>query len=243
MRGPWVRTEKANIVLFTRPVDFSATASPDSMVIANILLEQENIIVYINRYLRTDYNSKFEIYLYNFDEAKEKIGTNGGGSCDSKRKWIFFTYYRQPVFNTYRNEYEYLGVHETVHLIAGTELGYSKTRFFGEGYSNAIDGNYGAIWVGDTLVRYRNDSTLQKLKKLGKLSTPGELLHRSEMPPDLYYPQIGCLMKWLFDEYGVENMNRLYTAKEKQIEKKFFEVTGESFADMERKYLAHLHYN
>ena len=72
------------------------------MTIEKILLEQEKVIVYINDNLKTNYNAKFEIYLYNYDEAIEKIGTNGGGSCDPKLKRIFFTYYKSPCFNTYR---------------------------------------------------------------------------------------------------------------------------------------------
>ena len=47
-------------------------------------------------------------------------------------------------------------------------------------------------------------------------------------------------MKWIFKEYGIENINKLYTFNERQIEKEFIKVTGESFAIMERKYMTHL---
>lgn len=242
IRGPWIKTERSNIILYTRPANHSKTASPDSVTINNILLEQEKVVDYINKYLGTNFHSKFEIYLFNFDEAREKIGTNGGGSYDSKRKRIYFTFTEKPCYNTYRDEYEYVGVHESVHLISGSELGYAKTRFFGEGYSNAIDGNYGVILIDNKLTRYRIDSTLVRIKKSGKVNTPEELLYNDNIPANLYYPQIGCLMKWLFAEYGVDKMNKLYVVKKKYMEKEFLKVTGQSFKSMEKKYLNFLQY-
>ncbi|HPT32711.1 MAG TPA: hypothetical protein PLW67_12765, partial [Prolixibacteraceae bacterium] len=69
------------------------------------------------------------------------------------------------------------------------------------------------------------------------LLTPSELLYNDSIPPRAFYPQIGCLVSWLFDTYGVEKINRLYPVKRKNIEAQFLEVTGESFVEMERKYM------
>lgn len=154
-----------------------------------------------------------------------------------------FTYFEKPCFNTYRNEFEYVGTHEAVHLIAGIEFGLAKTKFFGEGYANAIDGNYGSVIIHDTIFRMRIDSILKFNNNKMKFYTPSELLHDNKISPNIYYPQIGCFMTWLFKEYGIEKINKLYTFNEKQIENDFMKITGESFVNMEEKYLTYLQNN
>jgi len=238
--GPWIRTESENIIVYSRPADFSKTNSPDSIDIQRILIEQNQIINLINRKLKTNFHGIVEIYLFNYDEAKEKIGTNGGGFCSSKKSRIYFTYYDNPIYNTIRNEKEYIGVHEMVHLIANKELGKHKTAFFGEGYANAIDGNYGAIKNGDSLTRRRIDSTMNKIVSTGKMLTPTELLLNNKISARSFYPQIGYLFNWLFAEYGIERINEMYTQSTRQIEKNFEKITGDSYQEMERKYLSHI---
>jgi len=178
-----------------------------------------------------------EIFLYNYDEAKEKIGTNGGGFAAMNGRQLFFTWYGKSIFNTVRNREEYVGVHEMVHVITLNKLGPITTRFFGEGYSNALDGNYGSILENNRMIRLRNDSTLAKIKAKSRLLKPSELLYNDSIPERAYYPQIGCLVSWLFDTYGVGKINQLYAVKRKKIEEKFLQVTGDSFAEMERKYM------
>lgn len=240
LSGLWNRVESENVTVYSRPADYSKTNSPDSTDLQRILMEQNQIIDLINRRLKTDFNGMVEIYLFNYDEAKEKIGTNGGGFCSTKKSRIYFTYYDDPIYNTIRKEREYMGVHEMVHLIANKELGDHKTAFFAEGYANAIDGNYGAINNGDSLTRRRIDSTMNSIVANGKMSTPAELLHNTDIPAQMFYPQIGCLFNWLFAEYGIDRINEMYTFSTKQIEKNFEKITGDSFEEMERKYLLHI---
>ena len=237
LKGPWITTKGKRIILHTRPLNYTKTKSPDSLIIQRIIQEQEQTIDFVNERIKTDFNSKVEIFLYNFDEATEKIGTNGGGFASMNGRQIFFTYYGNPIFNTVRNTYEYVGVHEMVHLITLNEIGNIRTRFFGEGYANALDGNYGSKLSENKLIRLRNDSTLVKIKAEGKLLKPSELLYKDSIPEREYYPQIGCLINWLFNTYGVENINKLYSQKREKIEDKFYKVTGVKFVDMERKYL------
>lgn len=238
--GPWVTTRGKQVTLHTRPLNHSKTPSPDSLVIKQIITEQEEVIDYVNQKLMTNFNGPVEIFLYNYDEAKEKIGTNGGGFAAMNGRQLFFTFYDKPILNTVRNREEYVGVHEMVHIITLNKLGNITTRFFGEGYSNALDGNYGARIVNNRMVRQRNDSTVARIKAKGLLLKPSVLLHNDSIPERAYYPQIGCLVNWLFDTYGVEKINRLYPVKRKNIEEKFLEVTGESFAEMERRYMEYL---
>jgi hypothetical protein len=124
-----------------------------------------------------------------------------------------------------------------VHIVTLNKLGHITTRFLGEGYSNALDGNYGSRQENNRMIRFRNDSALVKIKAKGQLLKPSALLYNDSIPERAYYPQIGCLVSWLFDTYGVEKINELYTIKRKQMEKKFLLITGESFTGMEQKYM------
>ena len=102
IKGPWIKTKRDRIVLFTRPVDYGNGISPDSKAIKSILQEQEDVIDLINERLKVNFKSTVKIYLYNKGEAKEKIGTNGGGFASQSRlnRCIYFTYHPEPIFNT-----------------------------------------------------------------------------------------------------------------------------------------------
>lgn len=240
--GPWIITKGEKIVLYSRPLGYSKAESPDSIAIQTIIQEQKYVIDYINKRLNTNFDSKVKIYLFNQDEAKEKIGTNSGGfaSLNKFKRHIYFTFHSKPYLNTVLNKYDYMGVHEMVHIITINQLGNLRTRFFGEGYSNAIDGNYGCENVNGILTRRRNDSTLIKIKENGKLLKPSDLLYNDSVPESLFYPQIGCLINWMFEKYGVDKINLLYDLKRDKIEAEFKKVTGVSFAYMENEYMEYL---
>jgi hypothetical protein len=209
------------------------------VTIQTIIQEQEEAIKYINQRLNVNFDSKVRIYLYNKDEAKEKIGTNGGGYANLSKitKHIYFTFHPEPMFNPVLNKYDYVGVHEMVHIITINKLGKFTTRFFGEGYANAVDGNYGIVEIDGIWNRRRNDSTMVKILDKGMLLKPSDLLYKDSLPEHLYYPQIGYLINWMFDTYGVDKINQLYDIKRDKIEEEFLEVTGIHFKDMEQSYL------
>jgi hypothetical protein len=245
LKGPWIRTDGKRIILYTRPLNYSKTESPDSISIRKIIQEQEHAIDYINDRLKTDFQSKVEIFLYNLDEAKEKIGTNGGGfaNLNKSKRQIYFTYRSEPMFNTIKNTLEYVGVHEMVHVITINKLGSLNTSFFGEGYSNALDGNCGSQMQGNRLAWCRNDSTLVKIMKMGKLLKPSDLLYNENIPVREFYPQVGCLVNWLFETYGVDKINKLYSLKREEIEVGFLKATGERFEEMEKRYMKYRQVN
>lgn len=236
-RGPWIKTEGERVILYTRPLNYTKTNSPDSLAIQKIIQEQEQVIDFINERLKTDFNLKVKIFLCNFDEAKEKIGTNGGGSASLTKRHIYFAFFNEPIFNAERNQYEYVGVHEMVHVITINKLGRIRSSFFGEGYSNAIDGHYGSMMQENRLVRRTNESTLVKIKAHGRLARPLDLLYNDTLSAREYYPQIGCLVDWLFKTYGVENINKLYSLKKDKIEKRFIDATGDTFDEMGKRYM------
>ena len=243
--GPWIITKGKRIVLYSRPPGYSKAESPDSIAIQTIIQEQEQAIDYINKRLNTNFDSKVKIFLFNRDEAKEKIGTDGGGfaSLSKFKQHIYFTFHPKPFLNTVLNKYDYLGVHEMVHIITLSQIGNIRTRFFGEGYSNAIDGNYGIENVDGFLTRRRNDMTLIKIRANGRVLKPRELLYNDTIPEYEYYPQIGCLINWMFDKYGVDKINVLYDLKQDKIKTEFFNVTGVAFTDMENEYMEYMKNN
>ena len=238
-QGPWIITKGQRVTLYTRPLHYSKSDSPDSLTIQKILIEQENMIDYINNKLNTDFQTGVKIYLYNLDEAKEKIGTIGGGLAKSNgfRRHIYITYHKYPIFNTITNQYEYLGAHEMVHIIADNRFGRRTTRFFGEGYANALSGNYGSEKQGEKMVFIRNDSTLVKIIALDQFLMPSDMIDNDFLPAREYYPQIGCLVSWMLETYGAEKINRLYNARRRDIRTEFQLATGVSFEDMEKEYI------
>ena len=241
-KGPWVKTSGERIILYTRPLNYSASDSPDSLTIRKIIQEQEWVIDYINSSIATHFNSKVRIYLYNLDEAKAKIGTNGGGFASSSKMFpkIYFTFRSQPIFDPIRNMNVFVGIHEMVHVVTRHQLGRTRSAFFGEGYANAIGGCYGSKVIDDHLVFRRNDSTTMKIREQGRLLSPHDLLYDSSIPAREFYPQIGCLVEWMLDTYGVELINELYTVNRYKIEDEFSRVTGDTFSEMTRKYLAYV---
>ena len=237
-QGPWVITKGERVTLYTRPINYSESDSPDSLTIQKIIIEQENVINYINDRLNTDYQSKVKIYLYNLDEANEKSGIYGGRSKSNIfKRHIYVTYRNNPILNTINNQFVYLGVHEMVHIIADNQFGRGTTRFFGEGYANALSGNYGTKKQGDIMVFKSNDSTLVDLINLDKFCLPSDLIDNDFLPAQEYYPQIGCLVNWMLTTYGADKINQLYNIKRTDIKKEFEIVTGVSFEEMENTYL------
>lgn len=95
--------------------------------------------------------------------------------------------------------------------------------------------------LDDQLVFMRNDSTIKRIKEHGSLKNPHDLLYDSSIPPREFYHQIGCLVEWLFDTYGVESINTLYKVNRYKIESEFSKVTGDTFDEMSSKYLSYLH--
>lgn len=239
--GPWVKTKGERIILYTRPLNYSDSNSPDSLTIQKIIKEQEWVIDYINSSIATNFKLNVRIYLYNLDEAKEKIGTDGGGFVSSSKMFpkMYFTFRNQPIFDPIRNKNVYVGIHEMVHVVTRNQLGRVRSAFFGEGYANAIDGCYGSKVLDDQLVFRRIDSTILRIKEHGNLLSPHDLLYDSNIPAREFYPQIGCLVEWMFDTYGVESINELYSVNRYKIENEFTRVTGDTFDEMTGKYLAH----
>jgi AraC-like DNA-binding protein len=226
--GPWVINCGDKIELHTRPIHYSNAASPDSLAILQILKEQNQAIDHINQVLHSSFSSRVQIFLFNKDEAKTKIGTNQGGLADRNKNRICFTYFERPKDMAPGDTFSYLGIHEMVHVITNKELGFPGSLLFGEGFANAIDGTYGnaplSVWMKEYVM---NDQIIK----------PVDLLEKTNIPARIFYPQSGFFIRWLFNQYGMDKAKKLFKINKKHFAEKFKKITGESFETMTGKYL------
>lgn len=143
IKGPWIVTKSGRVTLHCRPLDYSISPSPDSLAITNILKEQNDCYNEIGNKLKLNDDFEFSIYLFNYDEAKEKIGTNGGGHANSKERIIYYTYLNPPIKKSPNGIPEYIGNHELVHVFAYRNFGRAR-KIVREGYAVAISGDFSA---------------------------------------------------------------------------------------------------
>lgn len=238
LKGPWIETRLRNVTLYTRPSGFSNTPSPDSADVDKILTTQAQAVERINNTLKTGFDNEVKIYLFNHDEAKTKIGTNSGGGAHVKICEMYFAFNKE--FADKMDDF--MGLHEMVHIAAGNELGYPATRLMSEGYANALSNVYklhltenGKI-EGTSLEQWMTD-----FAKENKIMSPAKMLQEGDkVPEDLFYPQAGCFIKWLMDNYGVTITNAIYPLKSGKIIKALPELTGKDFVTIEKEYMKYI---
>ena len=234
--GKWIVSKRGKVILNTRPINYSKVTSPDSLIIDAILDEQNESMLLINTKLETNFVSEFTVYLFNSDEAKEKIGTNGGGHVNLTTLTIYYTFLQAK--NPKNGKCVFIGAHELVHLIANVELGHAKSRIMSEGFAVAVTGNYGSyINSNSEVVKKDIELWMKEYILEDKILKPTELINGKEISENIFYPQAGFFINWLFDNYGVEKVNKLYKLRKKRILKDFEKITGESFYTIEKKYL------
>jgi hypothetical protein len=236
--GPWVTTSDKNIILYTRPQNYTGVKSPDSIVIKSILSDQNNFIDTINSRLKIKYTGTCKIYLFNSDEAKRLIGTNTGGKADYSRSEIYYTFFSEPFYYPEFNLNSYLGFHELTHIVSFNVLGQTNNKLMSEGYACFLDNSYGAKYFETgQLVRCSNHEWMQYYVKNNLVLTPKQLFDADNIPEQNYYPQAGTFIKWLFSQYGVEKINMLFNVDKASYKSKFKELLNKNFDDLEADYI------
>lgn len=236
--GPWIMNSDKNIILYTRPQNFTAVKSPDSIVIKSILSDQNNFIDTIEFRLKIKYTGTCKIYLFNSDEAKELIGTNKGGKADYSRSEIYYTFFTEPFYYPEFNLNSYLGLHELTHIVSFNVLGRTNNKLMSEGYACCLDNSYGAKYSSfGQLVRMSNAEWMTDYVKNNLVLTPKELFEANDIPEQNYYPQAGNFIKWLFSQYGVEKINMLFNVDKAAFKSKFKELFNKNFDDLEVDYV------
>ena len=239
LAGPWEINQEGNITLYSRPINYSSSASPNSNSIKVILKNQNDFIDEINNKLGVHFNKSAKIYLFNYDESMEKLGSNGGGRTDAVKREMYCTYYNIPFLDQVRNRMEYLGVHEMVHVVSINELGIPAIRLMSEGYAVALDGGYSTdISPSGEHIRKTIEGNMKFLAQNSKILPPNELVQDNNLEESLFYPQAGFFIDFLFKKYGINKINLLFTATKDNFTNEFSNVTGDNFNTIGNEYLS-----
>ncbi len=237
--GLWVKTDSAQVTLYTRPLNYSNSLSPGEAQIRLTLKNQNDFIDTINHKLGLNYTAKVSIYLYNYDEALKKIGINGGGRTLTNKLTICYAFNGDLMYYPNWKVSDFMGLHEMVHIVSISKLGKGGTRLMTEGYAVAIDGSYaGYKDQNGKIIRSLIQEWMAAYAKANKVYRPSELLNNPDnFPEEVFYPQSGYFVDWLFKKYGVEKINRLFTVKKDKFKVQFESVTGKAFDAMEAEYM------
>lgn len=238
--GPWNKNEAGQVILYTRPQNYSSSASLGEEQIQLTLKNQNDFIAIINRELGLNFTQKCTIYLYNYDEALEKIGTNGGGRTLTNSLTICYAYHENVIYYPNWKVSDYMGLHEMVHIVSISQLGKGGTRLMTEGYAVAIDGSYSGYKDKDgKITRSLLAEWMAAYAKASKVYRPTELLKNpDDYPEEVFYPQSGFFVSWLFDKYGVAKINQIFTSSGKDLKTDFYKVIGIRFEEMETEYMS-----
>ena len=223
----WELSSSDNIFLYYRPPGYSAAPSPENTEVLSILNNQEIYYDAIQDSIQRSFIDPVLIYIYNKDEANERIGTNSGGHAISRYLSIYYTYiYDIPPFTDHFGvEDPFLGAHEMVHVITHFLFGSPGTRLMSEGYAVWIDGSYARHSI-DTIIK----SYL--VNKPERILTPDELLSETVDLEYIYYPNAGIFTRFLVHSYGIEKINGLFTVRKDDFKKEFEKQTGVTWETM-----------
>jgi hypothetical protein len=227
----WEILESENVILHYRPWDYTQSTSPTPEEAMFILNNQDVYYQAIQDSINRQFSDKVLVYLYNKDEAKELIGTNGGGHAIPKFNTFYYTFL--VGMNDFTDMYgvvnPYVGAHELVHVITHRTLGYPQTKLMSEGYAVWLDGSYSRYLIEDIIVHYRNNET-------EKILTPDQLLFESTSDESIFYPNSGLFTKFLVHSYGLEEINKLFTSTQDRFKNDFTVLIGVSWEEMVTEY-------
>ncbi len=231
-QNDWEVLVSGNVILHYRPWDYSQSPSPTAEEAMFILNNQNFYYQAIQDSINRQFNDRVLIYLYNMDEAKELIGTSGGGHAIPKFNTFYYTFLvgMKDFTDMYGVENPFLGAHELAHVITHRTLGYPATKLMSEGYAVWLDGSYGRYAIED-IIRYYRDKEPQKVL------TPDQLLNEIISDESIYYPNCGLFTKFLVHTYGLENINKLFVSPRENYKKDFTNMTGIDWGVMESVYL------
>ncbi len=231
----WEVLESEKVILHYRPWGYSQSPSPTTeealFILNNQILYYQAIQDSINR----QFSDRVLVYLYNKDEGKELIGTNGGGHAIPKFNTFYYTFLEgmKNFTDMYGVENPFIGAHEMVHVITHRTLGYPTTRLMSEGYAVWLDGSYSRYAIEDIMRHYRNNEP-------NKVLTPDQLLLESTSDESIYYPNSGLFTRFLVHTYGLENINSLFISTREGFKDDFMTLSGVNWKDMVSEYSSYM---
>ena len=233
----WVVHEYANIMLYSRPEQHSQTVSPQEHEIFTILENQHFYYETIQDSLGVNFQEKVMIYLYNLDEAIKAIGTHEGGHSVADRSSVYFAFRRPAYYDNFGRK-AFIGPLYMTEVITQQYFGKPFTKMMSVGYAVAFTGTLGRdeTFDGD-VIGHRILFLMEELYRNGQLMTPHELLNDTDRSREVYYPNAGFFILYLWRHFGITNTNRLFNLSKEDFEKGFLQVTGNSLNAVTDHYL------
>jgi hypothetical protein len=234
----WVVTELGNVILHTRPQDYSNSQSPDEQTISSILRNQNFYYTLIKDTLGLQYDEKVLIYLFNHDEALDAIGTNTGGYSMSERSTIYYTFLLASYKDVY-NRNAYIGCHEIVHLLTHRALGNNYTRMMNEGYAVAFAGSFGRTYdeVEEIVTARTINDWMQFHYRNNNILTPHQLLFEPDKPDEVFCPNAGFFISFLWQNYDISKVNKLFNLSGENIYSMLTGILGKPFEEISEDYM------
>ena len=231
----WKLTENDIIKLYTKKQGVSESPSPDAYQVQSILDNQKYYYRAIQDSINKPFSERVLIYLYNKNQAKEAIGTTGGGLSQSRYMTIYYTFIHdiEPYTDQYGIENPFVGAHEMTHIITHNLLGNPGTKLMSEGYAVWLDGSYGRKNINYYIRKFKTEYPEYVM-------TPTQLLNESFEDEMIYYPNAGVLIRYWVRQFSVVKINRLFSVSRENFEEKFEKITETSWDEMESHYSNYL---
>mgnify|MGYP006295443191 CR=1 FL=1 len=231
----WLLIEKGPVKLYYKPQNISNTPSPTEEQAKKILNNQLYYYEAIQDSIGKAFDDPILVYLYNKDQAQEKIGTATGGMAQSRYLTIYYSFIYDigPYRDKYGIENAFVGAHEMVHVITHHLLGNPGTKLMSEGYAVWLDGSYARNNINTYISKFREEYPQHLL-------SPTELLNESVEDEMIYYPNAGVFTRYLVKNYGIENINRLFSVSKENFKKKFEKLANKTWEEMEENYQIYL---
>lgn len=231
----WKLAENDPIKLYYKKQEVSEAPSPTIHQVNGILNNQKYYYQAIQDSIQQTFSEPVLIYLYNKDQAKQAIGTAGGGLSQSRYMTIYYTFIHdiEPYTDQYSIKNPFVGAHEMVHIITHNLLGNPGTKMMSEGYAVWLDGSYGRKDINYYIKEF-------KAEYPEYVMTPTQLLNESFEDEMIYYPNAGILIRYWVRQFGVEKINKLFPVSRENFKEKFKKITGTSWDEMEIHYSNYL---
>lgn len=231
----WELSENGPVKLYYKKTGASGVSSPSAEQVQAILSNQKYYYLAIQDSIQKNFSEPVLIYLYNKDQAKESIGTSGGGLSQSRYMTIYYAFIHdiKPYTDHFGIKNPIVGAHEMVHIISHNLLGNPGTKMMSEGYAVWLDGSYGRKNINYFIRKFKKEYPEY-------IMTPTQLLNESIADEIIYYPNAGILTRYWVRQFGIEKINKLFPAGRKNLKEQFEKITDTSWDKMESHYSNYL---
>lgn len=221
----WEMKESQHFYIYCRP---SSEASRNIEFLGRIL---ERAFTDCSEILNAKYQNKIKCYLYNsVQELQEKQNTKLAGFAMPEFETICYYY---PKSNW---SWEWYGFrHEIVHVLMYWTVGVKNLDFLAEGIAVAIEmwnwpAVYERLWVHAVASNAYKNNCLFSISQLASNKFFEDIRDEQDTTHH-FYEQCGSLVRYLVDEYGIEEFKRFYSKAGEDNYRTIFQYTYDKSID------------